>query len=216
MFPFELYFQLILRIMIWPHPILGKKFYRRLKNNVDVTERQQQQSLSNTTPLVSILRHRTKNIRTPCCSKATLGESCRGCRAFYFFISSEDVHSPRGCQRRRRRRGHLTCRTEQQQPLLLPLLLLYLLWLCRIYISLFRGKNALSHQRWNLFYLFTMFLQQSNYKLASFLLIDNKLPQRNFFWTDRSSHQILKNLAAYPFFSRQASLVASSHHIFTD
>ena len=33
----------------------------------------------------------------------------------------------------------------------------------------------------NLFYLFMMFLQQSNYKLASFLLIDNKLPQRNFF-----------------------------------
>ena len=132
---------------------------------MDVTE-EQQQSLSNTTPLVSILRHGTKNIRTPCC-KATLGESCRGCRAFYFFISSEDVHSPRGCQRRRRRRGHLTCRTEQQQPLLLPLLLLYLLWLCRIYISLFRGKNALSHQRWIgviesilLIYVFT--IQQPN------------------------------------------------------
>ena len=66
------------------------------------------------------------------------------------------------------------------------------------------------------FYIRQMIKIMDNTNQPLFLPIENTLPQRNFFWKDRSSHQILKNLAAYPFFSRQASLVAFSHHIFTD
>ena len=58
-------------------------------------------------PPVSILWGTPKNMKTPC--KATLGESCRGCRAFSFFILRGRSFTPRG---RKGRRGHLRCRTS--------------------------------------------------------------------------------------------------------
>ena len=88
-----------------------------------------------------------------------------------------------------------------------------------IYQSFQRKKCPLTStldRSYGIYFTYLCFYNSQITNQPLFLLIDNKLPQRNFFWTDRSSHQILKNLAAYPFFSRQASLVASSHHIFTD
>ena len=129
--------------------------------------------------------------------------------------------TPRLLEEKKTKRPFNMQNRVQQQPLLLPLLLLYLLWLCRIYISLFRGKNALSHQSWiglieSILLIYDVFTTVKLQICLSFYLQTINYHSVIFFLMDRSSHQILKNLAAYPFFSRQASLVASSHHIFTD